>query len=422
MQRQGWRREAPEGLALRRAGAGQDWKPIDILEVLPPAGHGTKPRRVWRVHYDYRQNGQRLRRKIKIGDTSSALSAIEARWREIKSAVDGGRDWFAEKQQKTEEEERARQQAYTFADLAHAYIERHAKIKKRSWRDDDQKLKVYILPRIGALKAEEVTKRHVISIIDYLAIERQVPVQADKTKALISSIFNWGRDEDLVQHNPTDRIRKRSERKRRTRLFSYEELRALWLWCERPGLPGEMQARTVIKLAILLGQRRNQIAAARKEEFTGLGSNRAALRIPHARNKNKDDIHIVPLPPLAEKLFTESLAKSGDSPFAFPSSRKRGVCLNAYTVTHELTKARVALGMEPSDSGEDVVFHGLRHMFKTEMNNLGIAPEIRGRIQSHRSKTATSDMDQWYDHADHYNADRAALDAWEKRLQEILSA
>ncbi|MGA7328566.1 MAG: hypothetical protein WBX25_29775 [Rhodomicrobium sp.] len=63
-----------------------------VLEVSPAAGRSTKPRRVWRVHYDYRDNGHRLRRKIKIGDTNSRLSDVDARWREIKAAVDNGRE------------------------------------------------------------------------------------------------------------------------------------------------------------------------------------------------------------------------------------------------------------------------------------------------------------------------------------------
>jgi integrase len=132
-------------------------------------------------------------------------------------------------------------------------------------------------------------------------------------------------------------------------------------------------------------------------------------------------VHVVPLPPLAEMLFQDALAISGHGPFVFPSSAKAGVSLHADTVTDELTKARSALGIAPADDGEEVVLHGLRHLFKTEMNNLGIAPEVRRRIQSHRSKSSTADMDEWYDHADNYNADRAALDAWEKRLLEIVS-
>ncbi len=82
-----------------------------VLELLPPGGRATKLRRIWRVHYDHRQNGQRIRRKIKIGDTSSALSVIDARWREIKSAIDGGRDWYVEQEKQRLEEEAARQKA-----------------------------------------------------------------------------------------------------------------------------------------------------------------------------------------------------------------------------------------------------------------------------------------------------------------------
>ena len=391
-----------------------------VLEVLPVRGRASKPKRVWRIHYDAHQNGKRLRRKIRIGDTATALTDVQVKWREIENAIASGRDWYAEQEQAQLKEKLSRRKINTFADLANEYLERHAKLRKRTWRDDLSKLNRYILPRIGAREAEDIAKREIIEIIDYIAIEREAPVQADRTKALLSSIFNWGQDEDLVQGNPADRIRTRSVRKRRTRLFSYEELKALWAWCEQPAKIGRTQARTVIKLAILLGQRRNQIAAARKSELIGLGTPRAALHIPHARNKNKDDLHVVPLPPLAEKLFVEALAAAGDSPFVFPSATTQGVPLHADSVTEKLTRARKALNIEPSDNGEEVVLHAIRHMFKTEMRKLSVPAEVRRRIQSHRSPSSTSDMDEWYDHSDNYDADRDALERWERRLCEIL--
>jgi site-specific recombinase XerD len=392
-----------------------------VLEVLPPAGRATKQRRVWRVHYDWRENGRRIRRKIKIGDTHSALSSIEARWREIKTAVDSGLDWQAEEERRRLTEEADKQKAYTFTDLANAYMERHSKLRKRTWRDDASKLNAHVLPRIGALRVENIAKRDIIAVINHIEIERRAPVQADRTAALLSSIFNWGRDEDLVEHNPADRIRKRSIRKRRTRLFTHKEVKALWQWCKQPGSSTQMRARIIILLAILLGQRRNQIAAAKRVELIGLGTDRPAWHIPHARNKNKDDLHVVPLPPLAEKLFVDAISSAGGSAFVFPSSSKLGVSLHAETVTDELAVARGELDIAASESGEEVVLHSLRHMFKTEMKRLGVASEVRRRIQSHRSKAATSDMDEWYDHADNYDVDRAALEAWQHRLEEILA-
>lgn len=222
-------------------------------------------------------------------------------------------------------------------------------MKKRTWRDDCSKLNAHIPQRIGALKADAVTKRDVIKIIDHIAIERKAPVQADRTIALLSSIFNWGRDEALVHHNPADRIRKRSSRKRRNRMLTNESL------------------------------------------------------------------------------FREALALSGGSAFVFPSEvrlcgDKAEIPLHADTVTDEVASAREQLRIAPADDGEEAVLHILRHLVKTEMKSLGIDAEVRKRIQSHRSKTATADMDDWYDHADYYDADRAALELWEQRLKTIISA
>jgi hypothetical protein len=54
------------------------------------------------------------------------------------------------------------------------------------------------------------------------------------------------------------------------------------------------------------------------------------------------------------------------------------------------------------------------------MRKLSVPAEVRRRIQSHRSPSSTSDMDEWYDHSYNYDADRDALELWERRLHEIL--
>ena len=54
------------------------------------------------------------------------------------------------------------------------------------------KLNCYILPRIGKLKVKDITKLDIIAIIDHIAIERNAPVQADRTKALLVLDFQLG--------------------------------------------------------------------------------------------------------------------------------------------------------------------------------------------------------------------------------------
>jgi hypothetical protein len=54
----------------------------------------------------------------------------------------------------------------TFADLAAEYLERHAKRKKETWRDDERRLRVELLPDWGPRPAREISRRDVILVVD----------------------------------------------------------------------------------------------------------------------------------------------------------------------------------------------------------------------------------------------------------------
>jgi hypothetical protein len=120
-----------------------------VLEVLPPIQAGQKPKRAWRVHYDVQEGDKRVRRKIKIGDGQTALAQIRERWKDIKNAVDEKRDWIKEQENDRRRAEHEQRTAFTFSNLASAYMTRHSKLRKRSWREDERKLEGNILPAIG---------------------------------------------------------------------------------------------------------------------------------------------------------------------------------------------------------------------------------------------------------------------------------
>ncbi len=129
-----------------------------VLEVQPSAAQQKKAKRVWRVHCDWREGGNRVRRKVKIGDGHTSLALVRERWKEIKDAVDGGRDWVTEQEASRKRAEQERRGAFTFANLAEAYMTQHSKEKKRTWRDDERKLQTRILPVIGDKPVKAVTK------------------------------------------------------------------------------------------------------------------------------------------------------------------------------------------------------------------------------------------------------------------------
>lgn len=379
-----------------------------VLEVRPNG------KRSWRVHYDLRHDGQRVRRKPVIGDDATALDIVRARWKAIKDAVDAGHDWVAEEDARRRTARRAEAVRFTFRDLANAYIARHAKPKKRTWRDDQNKLNRYVLDDLGDLSLSEIGKRDVIRVLDAIAYreEAAAPVQADRVKALLSSIFNWGISEALAETNPAARLKPRSEPVRRTRVYSPEEIRLVWPRLAA-GAASEVQwrARAVLRLTFLLGQRLTQISAARKTEIKGLGTKRPIWEVPKLRNKNKEEMHLVPLPPMAAAILAEAIARSGDSEFVFPSA-KSGAPINRSTVYLATREECGALGIEGT------AVHDTRHTLKTNLAKLGIAKDTRDRITSHKS--ATANMSSWYDHHDYEPEMRRALEAWEGRLQDFI--
>ncbi|MGA7328565.1 MAG: hypothetical protein WBX25_29770 [Rhodomicrobium sp.] len=83
-----------------------------------------------------------------------------------------------------------------------------------------------------------------------------------------------------------------------------------------------------------------------------------AFHIPHARNKNKDDLHVVPLPNIAKTLFIEALKISNKTDFIFPSEVNPDAPLHADTLTAEIAFARKELKIAPAEDGEEAALHG----------------------------------------------------------------
>ncbi len=76
---------------------------------------------------------------------------------------------------------------------------------------------------------------------------------------------------------------------------------------------------TIVRLALLTGLRRTEIAAARKVELD-LNSTSPALTIPRGRAKNRN-AHRVPLSRQAASLFRQAVEAAGESEFVFPGER-----------------------------------------------------------------------------------------------------
>jgi hypothetical protein len=73
---------------------------------------------------------------------------------------------------------RQAREAIRFDDLADAYLEGHAKVQKRSWKTDVQRIRDYLVPLWGSRKAETIKRRDVAEL--HRNIGRDHPTTANR--------------------------------------------------------------------------------------------------------------------------------------------------------------------------------------------------------------------------------------------------
>ena len=195
-----------------------------VLDVLP----GGK--KVWRCHYDVRQDGKRVRRKVKLGTHSTSLATVREAWQKIRDTVDSGQDYVAELNEQRRQQEIDARRRITFAAFAEQYLADH-KGKKRTWNDDDYRLRKYILPEIGQIALGEVQKQDVRRLTK--AIAATAPTQADRVRQVVSSIYTYAISHDHVTLNPAKGIAAYQTDEKQRKPVSPEALLVLWPILER---------------------------------------------------------------------------------------------------------------------------------------------------------------------------------------------
>jgi hypothetical protein len=66
-------------------------------------------------------------------------------------------------------EKRAQAHADTFRELAELYLERYAKPRKKSWRDDERRINNVLVPKFGNIHANAITRADVRVLLEVVA-------------------------------------------------------------------------------------------------------------------------------------------------------------------------------------------------------------------------------------------------------------
>lgn len=153
--------------------------------------------------------------------------------------------------------------ADTLGAVAELFMARHSGAHRKRTRETyTGMLNKHVLPRWGSRPAAEITRRDVIGLLDEI-VDGGSPISANRTLAVVRKIFSWAVTRDIVATSPCVGVRAPAPERSRDRVLSDTELRNVWLAADRYG--GVYGA--LVKLLILTGQRRNEVAQARWSEF-----------------------------------------------------------------------------------------------------------------------------------------------------------
>ena len=258
------------------------------------------------------------------------------------------------------------------ADLAVAYLERHAVPKKRpkSVRDDRAMLHNIILPKLGAKKVDAIGRRDVEAI--QVAMKDR-PYQANRVLSLLSKMFNLAVEWKWRTDNPARSVERYQEQKRE-RWLSDEELRHL---CAVLDEHPNTRAANAVRLQLLTGARLGEVLTSRKEDFD---LHRGIWTKPSHQTKQKRTEHL-PLSAQALILVTLIIETSdAGSPFLFPGNRP-GQPLREIKKfwSAVMRKARIA----------NYRRHDNRHTYASHLVSSGLSLEIVGRLLGHTTTTTT---------------------------------
>jgi integrase len=257
----------------------------------------------------------------------------------------------------------------------------------------------------GTTRLSEIGKRDISRKLEALA---KTPSQQAHALVICKMLFRWALVQGYIEVDPTAAF-KRTRQCKRTRVLSDREVQQIWHTCDRciadafasNGTPAMFYFATIVKLLILSGQRRGEIATLEMSFFTD-----DLCVLPASLTKNGRE-HRFPISTLFGELVASARARSAASSFIFPARSRAPKPFNSWS------NSKTAL--DEMCGVKDWTLHDLRRTFRTMHARIGTPPHIAERLINHVNGVA-SDVELIYDLHTYLPEMRKAVAAYETHL------
>ncbi|MBI1271704.1 tyrosine-type recombinase/integrase [bacterium] len=251
------------------------------------------------------------------------------------------------------------------------YMERHARIRKKTWKEDQSRLRLYLLPAFEGKLLLDITRNDIVELHASIGA-RPAPYAANRMLEQLGKMFKlaqlWGfYPEDRML--PTVGVDPFPETPRDVFVQKYEMDRL----AKAIGGCRSANLRALFWLYLLTALRRSELMRAK---WSDLDLERWELRVLHTKNGKP---HRIPLPPEAMAILYK-LPRTGT--YIFPGQAP-GTHISNSTVWKSWDRCRTRAGLK------HVRIHDLRRTVASWMVQSGKPLSLIGKLLNHSSLRAT---------------------------------
>jgi integrase len=360
------------------------------VRILAAARAGSFTDKTYVIQYVH----NRQKRRMSIGSCASiGLADAVKEARSLLGDAARGLDPYNARKEKARDE-------YPLATLIDEWKELYLKPRRRAHyaREAPAALR-RIFKKYLSTGAAKLDPAALVRVHDALAKEH--PAMASRAISYGSAAYSWAIGRHVLKDNPFANIRVTPARSRE-RVLTDEELRILWAATEGPGAYD-----SVVRLLILTGQRRQEIAAMTWGE---LSSDLSVLTLPSTRTKNHA-VHRVPLSRQAREVIGTRPDSVDAKQLVFPGRDGDNV-LNGWGTCKKRLDKKCGF--------TDWTLHDLRRTVATNLQKLGVRLEVTEAVLNHVSGSRKGIIGVYQKYT--WDVEKVdALQRWGDRVEAIVS-